>query len=86
MLRTMCEEMAAKIKIMEEEMGKMKMSSEESTKTIADAVVELSENFSKLPAGEKLEVNPQDFSSKFSKITKKEKKQSVIDWLATNKK
>lgn len=86
MLRTMCEEMASKIKIMEEEMGKMKMANEESTKTIADAVVELSENFSKIPAAEKLEVNPQDFSSKFSKITKKEKKQSVIDWLATNKK
>lgn len=84
-LKAMVDELMGKMKMMEEEMGKMKMSSEEADKTIADAVVELSENFSKLPAGEKLDVKPQDFESKFSKISKKHKKESVIDWLQKNK-
>lgn len=86
MLRAMCEEMMAKINSMEEEMSKMKMSSDEANKTIADAVVELSENFSKLPAGDKLDVKPTDFESKFSKISKSVKKQDIHEWIAKNKK
>ena len=86
MLKTMCEEMMAKINSLEEEMGKMKMSSDEANKTIADAVVELSENFSKLPAGEKLDVKPSDFESKFSKISKEGKKMDIHEWIAKNKK
>jgi len=86
MLKTMCEEMMAKINSIEEEMGKMKMSSDEANKTIAEAVVELSENFSKLPAGEKLDVKPTDFESKFSKISKSPKKQDIHEWIAKNKK
>lgn len=85
MLKAMCEEMMAKINSIEEEMGKMKMSSDETNKTIADAVVELSENFSKLPAGDKLDVNPSDFESKFSKISKSTKKQDIHEWIAKNK-
>jgi hypothetical protein len=84
-LKAMVDELMGKMSVIEEEMGKIKTSSEEADKTIADAVVELSENFSKLPAGEKLDVKPQDFESKFSKITKKYKKESVIDWLQKNK-
>lgn len=86
MLKTMCEEMMAKINSLEEEMGKMKMSSDEANKTIADAVVELSENFSKLPAGEKLDVKPSDYESKFSKISKEAKKMDIHEWIAKNKK
>lgn len=84
-LKAMVDELMGKVSSIEEEMGKMKMANEEADKTIADAVVELSENFSKLPAGEKLDVKPSDFESKFSKITKKHKKESVIDWLQKNK-
>jgi hypothetical protein len=86
MLKTMCEEMMAKINSIEEEMGKMKMSSDDANKTIADAVVELSENFSKIPGGDKLDVKPSDFESKFSKISKSPKKQDIHEWIAKNKK
>ena len=85
-LKTMVEDLMGKMKMMEEEMGKMKMSSDEANKTIADAVVELSENFSKLPAGEKLDVKPSDFESKFSKISKEGKKMDIHEWIAKNKK
>ena len=85
-LRTMCEEMMGKINSMEQEMAKMKMSSDESNQVIADSIVELSDNFSKIPGGEKLDVKPSDFESKFSKISKLGKKQSIHEWLANNKK
>lgn len=86
MLRTMCEEMMGKINSMEQEMAKMKMSSDESNQVIADSIVELSDNFSKIPGGEKLDVKPSDFESKFSKISKVGKKQSIHEWIANNKK
>lgn len=86
MLRTMCEEMMGKINSMEQEMAKMKMSSDESNQVIADSIVELSDNFSKIPGGEKLDVKPSDFESKFSKISKLGKKQSIHEWIANNKK
>jgi hypothetical protein len=86
MLKTMCEEMMGKINSMEQEMAKMKMSSDESNQVIADSIVELSENFSKIPGGEKLDVRPSDFESKFSKISKVGKKQSIHEWIASNKK
>jgi hypothetical protein len=86
MLRTMCEEMMGKINSMEQEMAKMKMSSDESNQVIADSIVELSDNFSKIPGGEKLDVKPIDFESKFSKISKLGKKQSIHEWIASNKK
>lgn len=86
LLKTMCEEMMGKIKMMEEEMSKMKMSSDETNQTIVEAVVELSDNFSKLPAGDKLDINPTDLESKFSKISKVGKKQSIQEWLVSNKK
>lgn len=86
MLRTMCEEMMGKINSMEQEMAKMKMSSDESNQVIADSIVELSENFSKIPGGEKLDINPTEIESRFSKISKVEKKQSIHEWIANNKK
>jgi len=86
MLRTMCEEMMGKINSMEQEMAKMKMSSDESNQVIADSIVELSDNFSKIPGSEKLDVKPTDFESKFSKISKLGKKQSIHEWIASNKK
>jgi len=85
-LKQMVDELMEKMKVMEEEMGKMKMSSNETSKTIADAVVELSENFNKIPGAEKLEVVPGEYQSKFEKISKVGKKQSIHDWLANNKK
>lgn len=86
MLRTMCEEMMGKINSMEQEMAKMKMSSDESNQVIAESIVELSENFSKIPGGEKLDINPTEVESRFSKISKVEKKQSIHEWIANNKK
>lgn len=86
MLKTMCEEMMGKINSMEQEMAKMKMSSDESNQVIADSIVELSENFSKIPGGEKLDVNPTEVESRFSKISKVGKKQSIHEWIANNKK
>lgn len=85
-LKAMVDELMGKVVAIEEEMGKMKMSSQEADKTIADAVVELSENFSKIPAGEKLDVKPSDYESKFSKISKVAKKQDIHEWLSKNKK
>lgn len=85
-LKSMVQDLMEKVKIVEEEMGKIKMATEEADKTIADAVVELSENFSKIPAGNKLEVNPQEFTSKFNKITKKDKKADIYEWISKNKK
>lgn len=86
MLRTMCEEMMGKINSMEQEMAKMKMSSDESNQVIAESIVELSENFSKIPGSEKLDVNPTEVESRFSKISKVGKKQSIHEWIANNKK
>lgn len=85
-LKQMVDELMEKMKVMEEEMGKMKMSSDETSKTIAEAVVELSENFNKMPGAEKLDVVPGDYQTKFEKISKLGKKQSIHDWLANNKK
>ncbi len=85
-LKQMVDELMEKVKVMEEEMGKMKMSSNETSKTIADAVVELSENFSKIPGAEKLDVVPGEYQSKFEKISKIGKKESIHDWLTKNKK
>jgi hypothetical protein len=85
-LKAMVDELMGKVTSIEEEMGKMKMSSDETNKTIADAVVELSENFSKIPAAEKLDLKPGEFESKFSKITKENKKQDIHEWLSKNKK
>lgn len=84
-LKGMIEEMMEKMKVMEDEMGKMKMSSDEMNKTIADSIIELSENFSKIPAAEKIDVNPQDYQSKFEKITKGSKRQDILDWIQKNK-
>jgi hypothetical protein len=84
-LKGMIEEMMEKMKVMEEEMGKMKMSSDQMNKTIADSIIELSENFSKIPAAEKLDVNPQDYSSKFEKVSKGSKRQDILDWIQKNK-
>jgi len=85
-LKAMIDQVMEKVKVMEEEMGKMKMSSQETSQTIADAVVELSENFSKIPGAEKLDVNPTEVENKFSKITKTQKKQSIHEWIANQKK
>lgn len=85
-LKAMVDELMGKVTSIEEEMGKMKTSSDETNKTIADAVVELSENFSKIPAAEKLDLKPGEFESKFSKITKENKKQDIHEWLSKNKK
>ncbi len=85
-LRSLVDELMAKMSIMEEEMGKMKMKSEEATDAMFNSIIELSDNFSKIPAAEKLDVKPTDFESKFNKISKKEKKESVINWLQNNKK
>jgi hypothetical protein len=85
-LKAMIDEVMGKVKMMEEEMGKMKMSSQETSQTIADAVVELSENFSKIPGAEKLDVNPTEIENKFSKTTKTQKKQSIHEWIANQKK
>jgi hypothetical protein len=85
-LKAMVDELMGKVTAIEEEMGKIKMSSDEANRTIADAVVELSENFSKLPAGEKLDVKPSDYESKFSKISKISKKENIHEWIAKNKK
>lgn len=84
-LKGMIEEMMEKIKVMENEMGKMKMSSDEMNKTIADSIIELSENFSKIPAAEKIDVNPQDYQSKFEKVSKGSKRQDILDWIQKNK-
>lgn len=84
-LKGMIEEMMEKMKVMEDEMGKMKMSSDEVNKTIADSIIELSDNFSKIPASEKIDVNPVDYQSRFEKITKSEKRQEILDWISKNK-
>jgi hypothetical protein len=85
MLRTMCEEMMNKIGIMEEEMAKMKMSKQETDEVFKNGIIELSDNFSKIPGSEKTTITPGDFESKFTKISKVGKKDSIIDWMAKNK-
>jgi hypothetical protein len=85
-LKAMVDELMGKVSVIEEEMGKMKMSSDEKSEALKDAVVELSENFSKIPAAEKLDLKPGEFESKFSKISKTHKKQDIHDWLSKNKK
>jgi hypothetical protein len=85
MLRTMCEEMMNKIGIMEEEMGKMKMAKEETDEVFKNGIIELSENFSKIPGSEKTTITPGDFESKFTKVSKVGKKDSILDWITKNK-
>ena len=84
-LKGMIEEMMEKMKVMEDEMGKMKMSSDEVNKTIADSIIELSDNFSKIPASEKIDINPVDYQSRFEKVTKSEKRKEILDWISKNK-
>jgi hypothetical protein len=86
MLKTMCEEMMNKIGIMEEEMAKMKMSKQETDEVLKNGIIELSENFSKIPGSEKTTITPGDFESKFTKVSKIGKKDSIIDWMAKNNK
>jgi hypothetical protein len=86
MLKTMCEEMMNKIGIMEEEMAKMKMSKQETDEVLKNGIIELSENFSKIPGSEKTTITPGDFESKFTKVSKVGKKDSIIDWMAKNNK
>lgn len=86
MLRTMCEEMMNKIGIMEEEMSKMKMSKQETDEIFKNGIIELSDNFSKIPGSEKTTITPGDFESKFNKISKVGKKGSIIDWISKNNK
>jgi len=85
-LKTMCEEMMNKIGIMEEEMAKMKMSKQETDEVLKNGIIELSENFSKIPGSEKTTITPGDFESKFTKVSKVGKKDSIIDWMAKNNK
>ena len=85
MLKTMCEEMMNKIGIMEEEMAKMKMSKQETDEIFKNGIIELSDNFSKIPGSEKTTITPGDFESKFTKVSKVGKKDSIIDWMAKNK-
>ena len=84
-LKTMCEEMMNKIGIMEEEMAKMKMSKQETDEVLKNGIIELSENFSKIPGSEKTTITPGDFESKFTKVSKIGKKDSIIEWMAKNK-
>ena len=86
MLRTMCEEMMNKIGVMEEEMAKMKMSKQETDEVLKNGIIELSENFSKIPGSEKTTITPGSFESKFNKISKIGKKDSIIDWISKNNK
>jgi len=85
MLRTMMEECMARMGIMEEEMGKMKMAKKETDEVFKNGIIELSDNFSKIPGSEKTTITPGDFESKFTKISKVGKKDSIIDWMAKNK-
>ena len=85
MLRTMCEEMMNKMGIMEEEMAKMKMSKQETDEVFKNGIIELSDNFSKIPGSEKTTITPGDFESKFAKISKVGKKDSIVDWMTRNK-
>jgi hypothetical protein len=85
MLRTMCEEMMNKIGVMEEEMSKMKMSKQETDEVLKNGIIELSENFSKIPGSEKTTITPGDFESKFTKVSKVGKKDSIIEWMTRNK-
>jgi hypothetical protein len=84
-LRTMCEEMMNKIGVMEEEMSKMKMSKQETDEMFKNGIIELSENFSKIPGSEKTTITPGDFESKFTKVSKVGKKDSILDWITKNK-
>jgi hypothetical protein len=85
-LRTMCEEMMNKIGVMEEEMSKMKMSKQETDEIFKNGIIELSDNFSKIPGSEKTTITPAgDFESKFTKVSKVGKKDSIVDWITKNK-
>jgi hypothetical protein len=87
MLKTMCEEMMNKIGIMEEEMAKMKMSKQETDEIFKNGIIELSDNFSKIPGSEKTTITPAgDFESKFTKVSKVGKKDSIVDWITKNNK
>lgn len=85
-LRTMMEECMTRMGVMEEEMSKMKMSKQETDEVLKNGIIELSENFSKIPGSEKTTITPGDFESKFTKVSKVGKKDSIIDWMAKNNK
>jgi hypothetical protein len=86
-LKSMMEECMARMGVMEEEMSKMKMSKQETDEVFKNGIIELSENFSKIPGSEKTTITPAgDFESKFTKISKLGKKQSIHEWIAGNKK
>jgi hypothetical protein len=84
-LREMMEQCMARMGVMEEEMSKMKMSKQETDEVFKNGIIELSDNFSKIPGSEKTTITPGDFESKFTKISKVGKKDSIIDWMAKNK-
>ena len=85
-LRSMMEQCMARMGVMEEEMSKMKMSKQETDEMFKNGIIELSENFSKIPGSEKTTITPGEFESKFNKVTKVGKKDSIIDWISKNNK
>jgi hypothetical protein len=66
-------------------MAKMKMSKQETDEVLKNGIIELSENFSKIPGSEKTTITPGDFESKFTKVSKVGKKDSIIEWMTRNK-
>jgi len=85
-LREMMEQCMTRMGVMEEEMSKMKMSKQETDEIFKNGIIELSDNFSKIPGSEKTTITPGDFESKFTKVSKVGKKDSIIDWMAKNNK
>jgi hypothetical protein len=86
-LRTMMEECMARMGVIEEEMTKMKMSKQETDEIFKNGIIELSDNFSKIPGSEKTTITPAgDFESKFTKVSKVGKKDSIVDWITKNNK
>ena len=85
-LRSMMEQCMARMGVMEEEMSKMKMSKQETDEVFKNGIIELSDNFSKIPGSEKTNITPGDFESKFTKVSKVGKKDSIIDWISKNNK
>lgn len=97
MLKTMCqaieekckkieEEMGKKMEMMEEKMTKMENYKKETDEAFSNGIIELSENFSKIPGAEKAQITPQDSESKFNRTHKLGKKDSIIDWISKNNK
>ena len=86
-LREMMEQCMARMGVMEEEMSKMKMSKQETDEVFKNGIIELSDNFSKIPGSEKTTITPAgEFESKFNKVSKVGKKDSIIDWISKNNK